>query len=67
MIDKNEITRHLQDWIDQMERSGKHVDLDDMNRHLGDIMHVQNAAPKPHFNTRERTGEGKPVRRNYST
>ncbi|MBO7051080.1 MAG: hypothetical protein J6W24_00195 [Prevotella sp.] len=50
MIDKNEITRHLQDWIDQMERSGKHVDLDDMNRHLGDIMHVQNAAPKPHFN-----------------
>lgn len=50
MIDKNEITRQLQDWIDQMERSGKHVDLDDINRHLGEIMHEQNAAPKPDFN-----------------
>ena len=50
MIDKNEITRRLQDWIDQMERSGKHVDLDDINRHVGEIMHAQNAAPKPNFN-----------------
>ena len=50
MIDKNEITRRLQDWINQMERSGRHVDLDDINRHLGEIMHVQNAAPKPNFN-----------------
>ena len=50
MIDKNEITRRLQEWIDQMERSGKHVDLDDINRHLGEIMHAQNAAPKPNFN-----------------
>ena len=46
MIDKNEITRRLQEWIDQMEKSGKHVDLDDINRHLGEIMHAQNAAPK---------------------
>jgi len=50
MIDKNVITRQLQDWIDQMERSGKHVNLDDINRHLGEIMHAQNAAPKPNFN-----------------
>ena len=50
MIDKNEITRRLQEWIDQMERSGKHVNLDDINRHLGEIMHAQNAAPKPNFN-----------------
>ena len=50
MIDKNEITRRLQEWIDQMERSGKHVDLDDINRHVGEIMHAQNAAPKPDFN-----------------
>ena len=50
MIDKNEITRRLQEWIDQMERSGKHVNLDDINRHLGEIMHAQNAAPKPDFN-----------------
>ena len=50
MIDKNEITRRLQEWIDQMERSGKHVDLDDINRHVGEIMHAQNAAPKPNFN-----------------
>ena len=34
MIDKNEITRQLQDWIDQMERRGKHVNLDGINRHL---------------------------------
>ena len=44
MIDKNEITRRLQEWIDQMERSGKHVNLDDINRHLGEIM------PKLDFN-----------------
>ena len=50
MIDKNEITRRLQNWIDQMEKSGKHVNLDDINRHLGEIMHAQNAAPKPDFN-----------------
>ena len=50
MIDKNEITRQLQEWIDQMERNGKHVNLDDINRHLGEIMHAQNAAPKPDFN-----------------
>jgi hypothetical protein len=50
MIDKNEITRRLQDWIDQMERSGNHVNMDDINRHLGEIMHAQNAAPKPNFN-----------------
>ena len=50
MIDKNEITRRLQEWIDQMERSGKHVDLDDINRHLGEILHAQNTAPKPNFN-----------------
>ena len=50
MIDKNEITRLLQDWIDQMERSGKHVNLDDINRHVGEIMHAQNAAPKSDFN-----------------
>lgn len=50
MIDKNEITRRLQEWIDQMERSGKHVNLDDINRHLGEIMHAQNAAPKQDFN-----------------
>jgi hypothetical protein len=34
MIDKNEITRRLQEWINQMERSGNHVNLDDINRHL---------------------------------
>ena len=50
MIDKNEITRQLQDWIDQMEKSGKHVTLNDINRHLGEIMHAQNAAPKSNFN-----------------
>ena len=50
MIDKNEITRRLQNWIDQMERSGKHVNLDDINRHVGEIMHAQNAAPNPNFN-----------------
>ena len=50
MIDKNEITRQLQDWIDQMERSGRHVDLNDINRHLGEIMHAQNSAPKLNFN-----------------
>ena len=50
MIDKNELTRRLQNWIDQMERSGKHVDLDDINRHLGEIMHEQNATPKASFN-----------------
>ena len=50
MIDKNEITRRLQEWIAQMERSGKRVNLDDINRHLGEIMHAQNAMPKPDFN-----------------
>ena len=50
MIDKNEITRRLQEWIDQMERSGKHVNQDDINRHLCEIMHTQNAMPKPDFN-----------------
>ena len=50
MIDKNENTRRLQEWIDQMERSGKHVNQDDINRHLGEIMHAQNAMPKPDFN-----------------
>ena len=50
MIDKNEITRRLKEWIDQMERSGKHVNQDDINRHLGEIMHAQNAMPKPDFN-----------------
>ena len=50
MIDKNEITRRLQNWINQMERNGKHVNMDDINRHLGKIMHAQNAAPKPNFN-----------------
>ena len=50
MIDKNEITRRLQEWINQMERSGKHVNQDDINRHLGEIMHAQNAMPKPDFN-----------------
>ena len=35
MIDKNEITHQLQEWIDQMESNGKHVNLDDINRHLG--------------------------------
>lgn len=50
MIDKNEITRRLQEWIDQMERSGKHVNLDVINRHLCEIMHAQNAMPKPDFN-----------------
>ena len=38
MIDKNVITRLLQEWINQMERSGKHVNLDDINRHLGEII-----------------------------
>ena len=33
-----------------MEENGKHVNLDDINRHLGEIMHAQNAAPKPDFN-----------------
>ena len=50
MVDKNEITHQLQDWIDQLERNGKHVDLDDINCHLGEIMHAQNAAPKQDFN-----------------
>lgn len=50
MIDKNEITRRLQEWINQMERSGKYVDLNDINRHLGEIMHAQNVAPKSDFN-----------------
>ena len=50
MIDKNEITRRLQEWINQMERSGKHVNLGDINHHLGKIMHAQNAMPKPEFN-----------------
>ena len=50
MIDKNEITRRLQEWIDQMERSGKYVNQDDINRHIGEIMHAQNAMPKPDFN-----------------
>ena len=50
MIDINEITRRLQEWIDQMERSGTHVNQDDINRHLGEIMHAQNAMPKPDFN-----------------
>ena len=49
MIDKNEITRRLQEWIDQMERSGKHVNLDDISSHLGEIMQAQNAVPKPDF------------------
>ena len=35
MIDKNEIIRRLQEWIDQMEKSGKHVNQDDIKRHLG--------------------------------
>ena len=50
MTDKNEITRQLQDWIDQLERSVKHVDLDDINRHLGEIMLAQNAMLKSDFN-----------------
>lgn len=50
MIDKNEIIRRLQEWIDQMERSGKHVNQDVINRHLCEIMHAQNAMPKPEFN-----------------
>ena len=50
MIDKNEITRRLQEWIDQMESSGKHVNQDDNNRYLGEIMHAHNAMPKPDFN-----------------
>ena len=50
MIDKNEIIRRLQEWINQMEGNGKHVNLDDINRHLGEIMYAQNAAPKPNFN-----------------
>lgn len=50
MIDKNEITRRLQEWIDQMERSGKYVNQDDINRHLCEFMHAQNAMPKPDFN-----------------
>ena len=33
-----------------MERSGNHVNMDDINRHLGEIMHAQNATPKPNFN-----------------
>lgn len=50
MIDKNEIIRRLQEWIDQMERSRKHVNQDVINHHLGEIMHAQNAMPKPEFN-----------------
>lgn len=50
MIDKNEIIRRWQEWIDQMEKSGKHVNQDVINRHLCEIMHAQNAMPKPDFN-----------------
>ena len=50
MIDKNEITRRLQEWIDQMERSGRYVNQNDINRHLCEIMHAHNAMPKPDFN-----------------
>ena len=33
-----------------MERSGRHINLNEINRHVGEIMHAQNAAPKPIFN-----------------
>lgn len=50
MIDKNEITKQFQDWINQMEKSGQHVDLNDINKHLGEIMQKQNTAPRDNFN-----------------
>lgn len=50
MIDKNEITKQLQDWINQMEKSGQHVDLNGINKHLGEVMQKQNTAPRDNFN-----------------
>ena len=49
-MDKNEITHQLQTWINQMEASGQHVNLNDINRHLGEMMMHQNRAPKANFN-----------------
>lgn len=49
-MDKNEITRQLQNWINQMEASGQHVNLNDINRHLGEIMQQNNTAPRANFN-----------------
>ena len=33
-----------------MERSGRYVNQNDINRHLCEIMHAHNAMPKPDFN-----------------
>ena len=50
MIDNDDITRQLQDWIDQMEKSGKQAELDKINRYVSEFMHAQNAIPRPDFN-----------------
>ena len=50
MIDNDEITRQLQDWIDQMEKSGKQAELDKINRYVSEFMHALNAVSRPDFN-----------------
>lgn len=50
MIDQDEITRRLQAWIDQMEKSGKQAELDKINRYVSEFMHAQNAIPRSDFN-----------------
>ena len=50
MIDNDEFTRQLQDWIDQMEKSGKQAELDKINRYVSEFMHALNAVSRPDFN-----------------
>ena len=49
-MDQSEIARQLQDWIDQMKKSGRQITMNDINNHLGVMIQAQNAAPKPDFN-----------------
>lgn len=39
----------LEAWIDQMQKNGKHVDLNVINAHLSEMMSRRNAAPRQDF------------------
>ena len=49
-MDTTQLNKQLQEWIDEMEKKGLQVSLNDINAHLQTIMTTHNATPVASFN-----------------
>lgn len=46
---KQEANKHLQEYIDRMQAKGITPTMEDLNRKMGEFMHLQNNVPREDF------------------